>query len=282
MKISEDKVLAIQNNLFYRSREIITEYNTFPWHNHHGIIDTDKVNASQAIAIDFWGCLNSSKYKNELINVYFDAVGDDWSIDLEYTKPELLFEPVSTQIDVLLKSTAKVIFIESKFTEKGGSCYQASKKKCNGNYKLQENPENGIINKCSLTGKKIKYWNYIDNITDFKKDLEYLPCPFKGMEYQWMRNICFAKAYSEKHNGIKYETYLFYYDSPKCHISKLVHNDNYLGSLKDKLKVTFKAKSYNDYISFCINYLKLKDTSEMNVWIELKEWMIEKERRLLK
>jgi len=280
MKISNDKLIAIKNNLFYRSREIIPDYYTFPWHKYDGIIDTDKVNASQALAIDFWGCLNSSKYKNELINEYFDTSVNDWTIDLEYTNPELLSEPTSTQIDVLLNSTDKVIFIESKFTENGGRCSQPSKK-CNGNYQLQINSENGIENKCSLTGKKIKYWDYIDKITDFKKDSEYLPCPFKGMEYQWMRNICFAKAYSEKYNGIKYETYLFYYDSPKCHISKLIFDDNYLGSLKDKLKVPFKAKSYNDYISFCIDYLKLKDTSEMIVWIKLKEWMIEKKRELI-
>jgi hypothetical protein len=61
----------------------------------------------------------------------------------------------------------------------------------------------------------------------------------------------------------------------------LIFDDNYLGSLKDKLKVPFKAKTYNDYISFCIDYLKLKDTSEMIVWIKLKEWMIEKKRELI-
>lgn len=279
MNITSDKITSIKDNLFYRSQEIIHDFNTFPWHQYNGEIDTDKINSSQAIAIDFWGCLDSSEYKNDLINSIFNEKEKGWSIELEYTDRKLLNEPTSTQIDVFLKSSDKVIFIESKFTENGGSCSQPPKK-CNGNYQLQINPKNGIESKCSLTGKNIKYWDFINKVTKYKRELEYFPCPFKGMEYQWMRNICFAKAYSENHKEIKYDTYLFYYDSPKCHISKLINNRNYLGKLKGKLKTEFEAKSYNKCISLCIDYLKTINVNEMNVWIELQNWMCEKNKKL--
>ena len=279
MKITHDKIASIKGNLFYRSRDIVSNYDEFPWHVYHNNVDTDKVQSSQALAIDFWGCLNSSEFKNELINNFFGKSANDWVIELEYTDSALLNEPTSTQIDVLLKSSECVIFIESKFTEQGGKCSQPNKK-CNGNYQLQTNPENGIESKCSLTGKKIKYWDYIDKVTLFKKDDEYLPCPFKGIEYQWMRNICFAKAYSEHNHGIQAEAYLFYYSSSKCHISKKVLDGEYLGKLKDKLITNFKAISYNDYLSFCIDYLKHKDNEEIKVWLGLKEWLIEKEKKI--
>ena len=111
-------------------------------------------------------------------------------------------------------------------------------------------------------------------------DFEYFPCPFKGMEYQWMRNICFAKAYSEKYNGITNETYLFYYDSPKNYISQLVNKGIYLGGLKGNLKIKFEEKSYNNCISLIIDYLKTIDINEMNVWIDLEKWMINKDNKL--
>jgi len=279
MNLTTDKITSIKNNLFYRSLEIIPDFYTFPWHQYKGEIDTDKVNASQAIAIDFWGCLYSSKYKDELINTLFNTKSKVWSIELEYTNSELLNEPTSTQIDVLLKSSDKAIFIESKFTEKGGNCSQPPKK-CNGNYQLQINPENEKKSKCSLTGKNIRYWEFIEKVTDYKMDSEYFSCPFKGMEYQWMRNICFAKAYSEKHSGITTETYLFYYNSPKNHISQLVNKGNQLGSLTGNLKTKFDTKSYNNCISLCIDYLKTIDLNEMNVWIELNKWMSDKDKKL--
>ena len=279
MKITNDKIASIKNNLFYRSRDIVEDYTSFPWHKYIAEVDTDKVQSSQALAIDFWGCLNSSKFKDELINNYFNIISSDWNIELEYTDASLLNESPSTQIDVLLTSVNHAIFIESKFTEGGGRCSQP-KKQCNGNYQLQINPKNGIKNKCALTGKGIKYWDYIDSITEFKKDNEYLPCPIKGMEYQWMRNLCFAKAFSEENGGVSVVNYLFYYNSPKCHIASLIPNNNYLGTLKEKLNSSFYAKSYNDYIDFCIAYLEQKDPIEMKVWMELKSWLTKKEQRI--
>ena len=96
-----------------------------------------------------------------------------------------------------------------------------------------------------------------------------------------MRTICFAKAYSDSHNKIPYATYLFYYDSPKCPISGLVRKGNYLGTLEGHLKrPEFEAKSYNDCIEKCIEFLQTSDVKEMNVWKELELWLSKKEARL--
>lgn len=280
LNLTNAKINSIKKNLFHRSLDIIEDFHTFSWHQYKGNIDTDQINSSQAIAIDFWGCIHSSPYKNELINELFGTEAEEWNIELEYTDCALLNEPTSTQIDVFLQSPQKVIFVESKFTEKGGPCTQPLKQ-CNGNYEIQTNQKSGVRSKCALTGKKIRYWDFIEQVTDYKKDYDYTPCPFKGKEYQWMRTICFAKAYSDSHNKIPYAPYLFYYDSPKCPISGLVGKGNYLGTLEGHLKSPeFEAKSYNDCIEKCIDFLKSRDLDEMNVWEGLKQWISDKEARL--
>ena len=281
LNLTNAKINSIKKNLFHRSLDIIEDFHTFSWHQYKGNIDTDQINSSQAIAIDFWGCIHSSPYKNELINELFGTEAEEWNIELEYTDCALLNEPTSTQIDVFLQSPQKVIFVESKFTEKrGGSCSQPPKQ-CNRNYQLQINQNNGIRSKCALTGKGIRYWDVIEEVINYKKNADYIPCPFKGMEYQWMRTICFAKAYSDMLGKIPYATYLFYYDSNKCPISGLVGKGNYLGTLKGHLKRReFEAKSYNNCIRQCIEFLKTKDEKEMNVWEELEQWLREKEERL--
>ena len=97
-----------------------------------------------------------------------------------------------------------------------------------------------------------------------------------------MRNLCFAVAYSEKNYEIKTENYLFYYDSPKCNIARKVKNNSVLGVWNKKIKpgYYFKSISYNNAIKKIINFLKDFDEEEMNIWIELKQWMIRKESNL--
>lgn len=283
-KISESRIEKIKQNIFFRSRDAIMDYENFPWHYH-----AEKNNSSQAFAIDFWGCLKLSQLKDQIINMLFGHDCDSWEIILEHTEDSLMAETTSTQIDVLIKNDNKAIIIESKFTEKnGGKCSQAKKREdglyqCNGNYESQENPvypSNGT-SKCALTGKGIKYWDFIDMLTKIKKDVTHTTCPFKGGEYQWMRNICFAEAYSQKHK-VKSETYLVYYKSDKCPISKKVDDDSYLGNLKGQIlnKKSLKPLAYNDLLEIIIEFLNSIDFDEQRVWIELKEWMANKESKL--
>lgn len=281
MIIDIKKIENIKNNLFYRSINSIDDYYKFDWHNYKGVIDTDKINSSQALAIDFWGCLKLSQFKNQLINMFFNKSEDNWEIKFEYTDKFLLSEKRPTQIDVIVESRACAIIIESKFTESdGGGCSQIDKNEkgfyqCNGKYEEQINPVNNIKSKCALTGKGIKYWDYIDILTDFEKSKDFNPCPFKNGEYQWMRNICFAKAYAKNR---KNECYLVYYRSEKCYISKKVDDGTYLGQLKGKIKNTksFQPISYNEILENFISYLDF-DVNEQQVWVELQKWMKNKE-----
>jgi len=282
-----EKIQSIKDNLFKRSIEAIDDYTKFDWHNYNGVIDTDKINSSQALAIDFWGCLKLSPYKNKIINDIFNKNCSNWKVIFEYANKALLSEITPTQIDVILESETFAIIIESKFSEaNGGHCSQTKKTtyhpfQCNGNYEEQVNPVNGINSKCTLTGKKILYWDYIDNLTTFNKKANYSPCPFRKEEFQWIRNICFADAYG-KYRNIATESYLVYYKSDKCPISRKVENQTYLGRLKGNIKnpKSFQPISYNDLLSIVISSLDSKNSDEQQIWIELQEWMKKKEREL--
>ncbi len=287
MQLDDLTIGNIKKNLFYRSIDAISDYNRFDWHKDKcGMIDTGQNNSSQALAIDFWGCLKLSKYKNELINKLFVETENDWDIQFEYVDKKLLSEKKSTQIDILIRSKNTAIFIESKFTEQdGGGCSQVKKTKngivqCSGNYITQINPKNKISSKCALTGKEIKYWCYIDQLTCYKKDHDYRPCPFRNGEYQWMRNICFAEAYART-NGVNAKTYLAYLESKKCPISKKVNKQKYLGKLKDNIINTnsFMPISYNNLLETCISFLSI-DEQEKKDWTDLEKWIMFKESLL--
>jgi hypothetical protein len=284
---NKEKIKVIKENLFERSIDAICDYEKFDWHIYNGEIDTDKVNSSQAIVIDFWGCLKLSAHKDHIINKLFNKDCNNWTIKFEHTDKSLLSEVTPTQIDVIIESDSCAIIIESKFTEaKGGSCSQTSKTKygqiqCNGNYEEQINPVNGITSKCALTGKRILYWDYIDTLTNFKKNMEYNPCPFQKSEFQWIRNVCFSEAYA-KHKNIESESFLVYYESEKCPISNKVKKQSYLGKLKENLRnsESFKPVSYNNLLEQTISYLDSIDKKEKSVWMELRKWMQEKERNI--
>ena len=278
----------VKHNIFPRSYDyVINNESKFKWHP-----DAGKPNSSQAIAVDFWGCVSNSPMKNEILNLLFSKNAFDWEIEFEYTNRKVLSEKISTQIDVKIesKSTLIAIFIESKFTEEdGGSCTQWSYKtkkgviQCNGCFELQKNENNNVISKCALIGKGIKYWEYIDKLTDYNQNEVYTTpcCPFKYGTFQWMRNICFAKAYGDNF-GFNTETYLAYYESEKCSISKKVNNGTYLGTLKDKIKNldSLKPKSYNKMLETIIDYLKDKNIDEKQVWDDLRKFLTQKENEI--
>ena len=160
---------------------------------------------------------------------------------------------------------------------------KSGSKQCNGNYETQTNPVNCIKSKCALTGKGILYWDYIDTLTNLKKNLDNSPCPFQKSEYQWIINICFAEAYA-KHKSIESNCFLVYYESEKSPISKKVKKNDYLANLKENLKnsESFKPLSYNNLLEQTISYLDSIDKEEKQIWMELRSWMEEKERKLQK
>jgi hypothetical protein len=287
MKPNVIEIEQIKKNLFFRSQDSILDYNLFDWHSYNGKIDSNKSKSSQAVTIDFWGCLKLSPNKNQIINKIFNKNCDNWELIFEFTDKNILAEKKPTQIDVLIESESYVIIIESKFAEtNGGTCSQTKKSingksQCNGNYELQHNYLNGVVSKCALTGKGISYWNYINTLTKFKESDTYFPCPFKDFEFQWMRNICFSDAYASVKNKIG-ECYLVYYNSDKFAISKKVKNGKYLGSLMGQIHNSsmLAPLSYNELIDQIIDFLDLNNKIEKQVWVDLKRWLVEKEKNI--
>jgi hypothetical protein len=121
----------------------------------------------------------------------------EWEVYLEWLDPDnLLEERRRSQIDVIATSPQTLIFFECKFTEQdAGSCSQPPRQ-CNGNYEVQLNPRNQKLDRCALSAKGIRYWQIIPQIFQYCIDQDYLPCPFSGSWYQWMRNlaVCYEVA----------------------------------------------------------------------------------------
>ena len=272
--IEELKIQSIKNNIFPYSLNAIDDFQVFDWHKYHNNIDTDKINSSQGVVIDVFGLLKISPYKDLLINAIFDKSGTDWNIDFEYTDHTLLNEKPSTQIDVVISNTENVLLFECKFMESdSGSCSQPMEQ-CNGDYKEQTNPKNDKTSHCSLTAKEIKYWDYIPKIYIYDNEENICPCPFKGNQYQFMRNLCFGKALSEKKN-INVENYFIYYESEICPIYNKIIKEKYVEKLVEKLryKDTLKILSYNKLIVASKNAIRKIDQTEYKKWIELEKWL---------
>jgi hypothetical protein len=63
---------------------------------------------------------------------------------------------------------------------------------------MQVNPANGRAAVCALTGKNVRYWDYIPRAFRISADEPHRPCPFAGPWYQWMRTLVMVCALAEK------------------------------------------------------------------------------------
>ena len=202
-----DSISAIRENLFPAAHAAIVDWQRFPWHrDKSGKIQAHKANSSQALAIDVFGTIKMSLERDTVLGAVANACGlppdGPWSVELEWTDEErLLGELRPTQVDVLAFGGRSLLVIECKFTESGGTCTQPKPlsgpnvglRQCNGDYRPQVNPLNGIHARCALSGKGVKYWDLIPRVYDLDPESEYRPCPFKGENYQWMRNVVLAE-----------------------------------------------------------------------------------------
>ena len=198
---------AVRDNLYPASHGAIEDWRAFPWHRDRANqIQAHKAHSSQAIAIDVFGTLKMSADRDRVLNAIAERVGvasgSPWAITLEWMDSDrLLREPRPTQVDVLAVGSLAALVIECKFTEPGGQwqCSQTAvsrsgKRQCNGSYADQINPGNGVRAHCALTGKGIRYWEYIPEAFALDPGVDHTPCPFKGDAYQWMRNAVLAAA----------------------------------------------------------------------------------------
>lgn len=105
-----------------------------------------------------------------------------------------LGEPRPTSLDGYIHGEYRIA-IECKFAESDvGTCSRPNLKEkknpnyetefCNGTYSKQRNRKE----RCSLSEIGVKYWHYIPQILNWKRDRDYNPCPLKN-NYQLVRNI---------------------------------------------------------------------------------------------
>ncbi|SRR6266851_3966623 len=194
---------VVRRNLFPAAHASVEPWEDFPWHlDRRGFCDTGVPHSSQALALDYFGTLKGLGQTSrdavlERIASSIDLpLGGPWQIELEWRDPaNLLNEPTRTQVDAIARSPSAIILFEAKFGERdGGCCSQTNPTKngllqCDGNYRLQTNPTNGISSKCALSGKGIRYWDIVPEVMTLDSSASYLPCPFASSWYQWMRNI---------------------------------------------------------------------------------------------
>ncbi len=207
--LSASKLASIRRNVFPPAHDAIADWYAFDWHrDQRGEPQADKVQSSQALAIDVFGAIGAAPCQAR--DAILDALaslaglppGGPWRIELEWRDPaNLLREPRQTQVDAIAVGANTIMVIECKFTETGGCCSQTNKvpkgpakglRQCNGRYELQTHPVSGVAASCTLSGKGIRYWYVIPQIFDLDPIATHDPCPFSGQAFQWMRNMVLA------------------------------------------------------------------------------------------
>jgi hypothetical protein len=201
---------AIAANLFPFARAIVREQPQFPWHrDQSGRVTAAAVNSSQALAVEFFGTVQRLSSRDLIVNAWMTKLGlparGSWKLEPEkLVERHLLREPKSTQIDMFGQCESGIVLFECKFTEPdGGSCSQPDVitrgahrhlRQCNASYVSQTNPVNGVTSRCALSGKGIRYWDFVAEVMNVDPVRDYEPCPFSGGSYQWMRNLVAAFA----------------------------------------------------------------------------------------
>jgi hypothetical protein len=284
--MDENTRTSIASNIFHAAHSAIEDWDKFPWHKGNGRIYTSQFNSSQAMVIDVFGTIKVSPEKNTFMNRVAQKMGftssGSWEILLEWPTPKtLLREPRPTQVDAIAQNDALVILFEGKLSEtEGGRCSQPEPIKkgrnkgvvqCNSNYELQTNPVNHQENRCALSGKGIKYWDYISKVFNIDSTQNYKPCPFAGSSYQWMRNIVLAQALSEQ-NKKQPVFILVYADSPQLHMARYIASEEwqqFLNLLRNNTSV--KTISFQQIVALA------QEANPGNpIWQELAVWIDKK------
>jgi len=212
-------------NIFYGARPALEELFGFAHLSRTGVPDADVPHSSQALALDVFGTLKHCRSRDRICDhlaIQLETPdGGPWDIHLEYVDPDNLLNEAQhkSQLDVLLQGKRSLIALECKFAEtRLEPCSQPGKTgtgriECNGTYEMQTNPVNQRAAFCALTGKRIRYWEYIPRVFRLSADEPHRPCPFAGSWYQWMRTAVMACAIAEK-RGLRPAVGLVHVDRP--------------------------------------------------------------------
>jgi hypothetical protein len=212
-------------NTFYGARPAMDEIFGFLHMSRTGQPDTAVPQSSQTLALDVFGTLKFARSRDRICDhlaiLLETPDGGPWEIHLEYVDPDNTLNEAAhkSQLDVLLQGARSLIAIECKFAEtRLEPCGQTGKTgkglvQCTGNYETQVNPSNGRTALCALTGKNIRYWEYVPRVFRLSAEGPHRPCPFAGPWYQWMRTLVMAYALAEK-RGLKPAVGLVHVDRP--------------------------------------------------------------------
>lgn len=105
-------------------------------------------------------------------------------------------EQRSTSVDLFMVGMTRVA-VECKFSEAGvGDCSRPKlrpghpayeREHCDGSYTYQR----GRTERCSLTSIRVRYWEYIPQLFDWRPDVDHPRCPIR-YTYQLVRNVLAA------------------------------------------------------------------------------------------
>lgn len=286
----------LRANIFPHAWPAVEPWKKFPWDRGDRGIRTWARNSSQALAIDVFGSIKVSPDRDAILGALARHIGlpssGPWSVHFEWTDPYnsgTLNEKRLTQVDVVLKNRASLIFCECKFTEKqGGSCSRPVPRKefpqtaqCNGNYEVQSDPVRyalfdfyGIAPpdaKCALTREGIRYWSYIPSVLKYDAESIYRPCPFAGSDYQLMRNLVLCSRVARR-NHLLPAVLLVYARGEGLSISSYVDSPEW-SAFKSKVlpqSITIGATAFQEIVSIAATVSSRPSWHQLARWIESK------------
>jgi hypothetical protein len=266
----------------------VEPWEKFRWHGASGdSCDTYKEKSSQALAIDVFGTLQQSDDRDAIFDHLATSLGlpagGPWQLGLEWRDPDnQLNEKQRTWVDAVARSPRCIIFFECKFTEPdGGGCGQTVPiltgrrkgfRQCNGGYVPQHPTPEGPHERCILTLKGMRYWDYIPLVFRLDPDRSYLPCPFAGPWFQWMRNLtsCYAVARAAQ---LQPAFLVIYADDRRLHMAQRVRLPEWqrLTASVDPAAIAFRAISYQALLAQARQAAPANRTlPELAAWVQNK------------
>ena len=250
----------------------IDDWVKFPWHQH-----ASSPRSSQMLAIDVFGTIKScpAHIRDAIMAKVASQAGiaaeGPWQISMEWQDGgNVLREYTPTQVDAVAISERAMLLFECKFTEAGGGCSQIIQDRhgriaCDGSYRLQQNPQNGVTAHCALSGKGIAYWEWIEKLYGIDRASDHTPCPFAFDAYQWMRNSALALAIS-KRDHIQTRVLAVYTDAGHLQTAAKVRKGR-LGTAPLSPHDEILPLSYQTLLSIAA------DTDPEGNWSALSEWV---------
>ena len=235
--------------------------NRIPWHKY-----ASSPRSSQTFCVSAFGSLIDSNKNADALSQFlhphfptWEQVTTHWKIHLEYSDRTLLNESggTPTQVDALLENHDSVVTVESKFVsdaaEGFGSCSKFPKE-CKGHY----GPGSSLTSPnpwCLLEqwyGRRTPrlYWTLGRS---FFQDTVFAPqqigdaCPFRGPNFQLMRNFLLASAFANRFGKKQFATIVICPKSCRKRLESQVETFK-----KDVLRPEFEnlvsLAFYDDYI----------------------------------